>query len=461
MTFSWEKEHLTAHIPDKVPITTPSNYQIQQRPQNRSVRIRSEGVKQERIKQSEKKPSNYSFHGTKSKFVDLTYAGAKYSNGTLGLIENPSPQRLARYNRTNLGNNNNGSSGSIICPLSEYGIEGAGGHKVLLKIKRGLEKSRKFIQLQAETIISDVSSTSNNTNLTSTVFIGQGNITARARRSKILCLVYTTHLPPSYENLNLKAQAETWGSECDGFIAASNYTDDSVGSIDLVHNGPEIYSNMWQKIRSIWAYTYKNYRNDFDYFHICGDDVYIVVDNLRAYLDGPEVTRLENGYKDRLSRDFDKWKPEWGPRPLLLGTPMLHRKIIAIAGGPGYTLNRAALEILNKQLPKFQPYTQDSREDVFLASALYKFFGMSDTRDSNGSKRYGESAEFLFNFDGKAFDAPKFFARAFKMPSLPLGIDVVSEQFISFHLKFENQKLPNLMYRYHSIFNDWCNGNHT
>jgi hypothetical protein len=67
----------------------------------------------------------------------------------------------------------------------------------------------------------------------------------------------------------------------------------------------------------------------------------------------------------------------------------------------------------------------------------------------------------LFNFDGKAFDAPKFFARAFKMPSLPLGIDVVSEQFISFHLKFENQKLPNLMYRYHSIFNDWCNGNHT
>ena len=49
-----------------------------------------------------------------------------------------------------------------------------------------------------------------------------------------------------------------------------------------MHEGPESYFNMWQKIRSMWAYAYDNYRNDYDFFHIGGDDMYVVVDNLRA-----------------------------------------------------------------------------------------------------------------------------------------------------------------------------------
>lgn len=96
----------------------------------------------------------------------------------------------------------------------------------------------------------------------------------------------------------------------------------------------------------------------------------------------------------------------------------------------------------------------------FFAGLIQSRFGMSDTRDSNGSKRYGESADFLFKFNGKAPDAPKIFAKALRMPPLPLGINVVSEQFISFHLKYEKSKLPDLMYRYHAILHDWCNFTH-
>lgn len=95
------------------------------------------------------------------------------------------------------------------------------------------------------------------------------------------------------------------------------------------------------------------------------DDVYMVMDNVIAYLDGPEVIRLENGSMDRFSRRPPKWKPEMGPRPILLGTPMLHKKIIAISGGPGYTINRAALDAVNEGTHVFNPYAEDSREDIF------------------------------------------------------------------------------------------------
>jgi len=72
-------------------------------------------------------------------------------------------------------------------------------------------------------------------------------------------------------------------------IAALNYTDRSVGVIDLPHIGTEEDGNMWQKLRSIWGYVYDNYLDECNYFYIGGDDVLVAVDNLRSYLNGPEV----------------------------------------------------------------------------------------------------------------------------------------------------------------------------
>ena len=457
--------HLQSNVSSS---TTPKSFlQNQKDDVGEEQKVKKDGEGEEKkVKEDGEEQPEMTLQQYANLTFDLTGAGARYPNGTFGLIVNPTTQRLTRYNRTKLGIIGNGTTGNAICPSTEYGIEGAGGHKVLEKVKRGVQKSREFLQLQLkamnDSVVTSDSTKSgitsgSNSNLTSTIVIGENNITARAKRSSILCLVYSTHLPPSYENVNLKAQAETWGSECDGFIAASNYTNHLVGSIDLVHNGPESYSNMWQKVRSIWAYAHKHYRDDFDYFHICGDDVYVVMDNLRAYLDGPEVIQLENGYMDLFSRGYPQWLPEMGPRPLLLGTPTLHKKFVVISGGPGYTMNRAALDAVNEGMNVFYPYAHDSREDIFLARSIQNLLSMSDTRDSNGSKRYGESADFLFSFDGIGPDAPKIFAKALKMPPLPLGIDVVSEKFISFHLKFEKPKLPDLIYRYHALLHDWCN----
>jgi hypothetical protein len=41
--------------------------------------------------------------------------------------------------------------------------------------------------------------------------------------------------------------------------------------------------------------------HDFDYLHICGDDVYAMVDNLWAYLMGTKVQRALDGLMDDIS----------------------------------------------------------------------------------------------------------------------------------------------------------------
>ncbi len=399
------------------------------------------------------------------------HRGALHPNGTIGMIVDPTPGRLRSFDPNN--HRENLIQHSVLCPLSansrgnnseaknnpSFGIEGAGGRKVLQKIKNGIMKSKEFLKLQQNAIEKMVVDPNKNqivTNLTTTVPI-PGNTTARAKRSKILCMVYTVHFPPKYENHNLRAQAETWGGQCDGFIAASNFTDHGIGSINLPHIGPETYGNMWQKVRSMWAYAYDHYRDEFDFFHICGDDVYVVVDNLRAYLDGPEVTQLENGHCDHFYRQCT-WTPDRGPRPLYFGASLLWKGVVP-AGGPGYTLNRAALDILVEDLlPTFCHNSTDSREDVFVGSA---FAGagiyLSRTVDASGGERYGGTAEGQYNFIGIGPGSPTRVAKRYGLPPPVHGINGTSEQFISFHLKQKEMNVMELIYRYHAILNDrWC-----
>jgi hypothetical protein len=81
-------------------------------------------------------------------------------------------------------------------------------------------------------------------------------------RPKIFCLVYT--ISPFHERVpNIR---KTWGSKCDGFMVASNLTDPSLGTVNVLHAGPEVYDNIWQKVRSMWSYVYDNYYEKYDWF---------------------------------------------------------------------------------------------------------------------------------------------------------------------------------------------------
>jgi hypothetical protein len=426
---------------------------------------------------------------------DFTRNGARHPNGTLGMIVDPSPERLREADDP--------TQNPLLCPQgvdssssSLVSFEGAKANIVLQKIRRGILNSRAFLHDQL--IITDDSKQQLKHDKgkglrVGVVTVDENNTTStqrRRRRSRILCMVYTVYIPGENNHSNVRSQAETWGRQCDGFIAASNFTDHSVGAIDLVHNGPEKYGNMWQKTRSMLAYAYQHYLSEFDFFNLCGDDVYVYMNNLRAYLDGPEVMRLENGYIDKISsafqnsttfnknftefiigfRDFtelnaviEKWSST-RPRPLLLGGPYSHKGMPMVSGGPGYTLNREALRVfVESSLDHFLPNNRDSREDLYLGGALAEQgIFISDTKDVNNGDRYGGSATNTYNFEGISPIGIKWL-EIYCGLKYNKGINSISEQFIASHLKDSkmemierNQTISELMRRYHVIVNDLC-----
>jgi len=341
-------------------------------------------------------------------------------------------------------------------PLGE-GIEGYDGLAVIEKVQKGIIES-----VAEHKALNDTENKS----------------------MKILCMVYT------YEQRHfaLKAIHNTWAPKCDGFFGASNLTDTIIGAIDLPHKGPEEYGNLWQKVRSMWKYAYDNYLDDYDYFHICGDDTYLIVDNLRAYLRSSQVQSLLDGYHDAITRrQRHKWdadaQQQQQQRPLLLGMPFDRinepgRSFeVYPGGGSGYTLNKAALQIFGeKGYHAFHTDAQDSREDVFIGGLFYDYaVHTSDTRDDYGAQRYHSTdAPWIAQFDGTS--APWSAAglrQKFLIESLP-GLDGVSTQSVSFHLKyvdntraggnmnmhdsnlFATSPTDSRMYRYHALLFGLC-----
>ena len=55
----------------------------------------------------------------------------------------------------------------------------------------------------------------------------------------------------------------------------------ALNRFQIEHEGPEEYDNMWQKSRAIWKYINFHYKDDFDWFLLGGDDLFVIVENLR------------------------------------------------------------------------------------------------------------------------------------------------------------------------------------
>ena len=75
----------------------------------------------------------------------------------------------------------------------------------------------------------------------------------RQQPIRIFCMVYTFEARHEL----VAAIASTWGRECDGFMAASNATNASIGAVRLPHPGPEAYALMWQKVSFMWKFAHK------------------------------------------------------------------------------------------------------------------------------------------------------------------------------------------------------------
>ncbi len=357
------------------------------------------------------------------------HAGAKYPNGTLGLIIDPSTKKF-KLGQTKLKRERS-------CIVDDAIDE------VAFQVFRGIRS-----MIKAKSTLDTIKMNKDNENYKS----AEGSTRTAPR---ILCMIYTH----SNEHSRVKAIVNTWGKDCDGFFAASNVTDLSINAINLSHEGPEEYENMWQKVRSMWAYAHDHFLNDYDYFHISGDDSVIVADNMKVYLQGKQISRLLNGHIDNISRalNFRKWENmESGQqRPLLLGIPLLFHESMFPLGGSGYTLNREALRLIGVEggpLDTEHTEEKDSREDLFISLLLRKVDTViSDTRDDTGAFRYMTFAP------GRKVRWKTKFPPQFGIP-MRKGMDQFSNETVALHLKTMDRlvKMDEVIYRTYDILSGEC-----
>lgn len=188
------------------------------------------------------------------------------------------------------------------------------------------------------------------------------------RQPKILCMVYTMEVN---HTTTIRAMRETWASHCDGFLAFSTASDPRIPAISLPHEGPEAYTNMWQKVRSIWKFVGTHYIDDFDWFFQGGDDLFVLPQNLRNYLRNLDAEG--DHFVGRRFKGYD-------------GTYFN-------SGGAGYALSRGILRKYVTQgwdHPDCAPHAHTSMEDVMIAQCLSNLFGvgLTDTRDEQGRERF-------------------------------------------------------------------------
>jgi len=258
--------------------------------------------------------------------------------------------------------------------------------------------------------------------------------------SRILCTIYT-HGDSHYR---IRGIRDTWGWRCDGFLAASTQTIDDpsengFGAVDLPHVGEESYENMWQKVRSIWAYVYDNYLESFDYFYISGDDTHLIVENLKMYLSSITETHKKETERDTL------FLGHWIPR----------KSSYYVGGGPGYLLNRKAVRILvERALPSCRKDAIASSEDRFVSDCLRLLDVLpNSTVDASGAQRFhGMHPHFVASFAGDK----GFYKEVYDFWGTQFGhrtkFDLVSTQSVSFH----GLKSPKSMKRHHAILYRSC-----
>ena len=233
----------------------------------------------------------------------------------------------------------------------------------------------------------------------------------------LLCISY------SYEKKHgdaIAAQRDTWARKCDGFFVASTVTDPRYAAVKVDHEGPEAYDNIWQKVRSIWRLAYRHYALTFDWFAIGGDDLFLIVENVKAYLASSEIVQASEG----------------GEKPMFLGrrffppwTPTTFN-----SGGSGYILNRAALSVLARGIddPRCRPHATTFSEDVMVAECL-RHFGVVpyDTRDGAGRERwhpFTPANHVMFKVSQQAPDWYVMYS-----PGLRTGLDCCATSSVAFH----------------------------
>jgi glycoprotein-N-acetylgalactosamine 3-beta-galactosyltransferase len=237
--------------------------------------------------------------------------------------------------------------------------------------------------------------------------------------------------------------------KCDGFLVASNLTDMNIGTTNIPHEGEEDYYNMWQKVRSMWSFAYDNYYDKYDWFHVGGDDMYLIVENLRLYLESDEIRTASNGGVFLPTGSETKQTPLYMGRRFAFETSM---DDIYNSGGPGYTLNKAALKTLVVNgLPQFNVHEASFAEDLVIGRMLRKLGVYPyETKDESGGERYMPFTPSNHYSYRKPLDPSSYWYTKFSI-DIKEGYDHFANYSVAFHyIKGTEMK------RYHALLYGLC-----
>jgi glycoprotein-N-acetylgalactosamine 3-beta-galactosyltransferase len=204
----------------------------------------------------------------------------------------------------------------------------------------------------------------------------QGN-----RNVKLFCAIYTYKNGENFTN----AISETWGRKCDGLLYASDHSNAESGHVHIPSNSRHKfgYKGMIQRTRSILAYLYDNFLEDYDYFHLSGDDVYMIVENMKEFLASDRVREWDEVPDQYFFAGF--WT-HWGGA--------MEDGYFYLGGGSGYTLSKKSLKAyVEGPLQSCQPDKEGSEEDKIFTDCARNLTNIFiDTRDSSGAHRYHQQS---------------------------------------------------------------------
>ena len=212
--------------------------------------------------------------------------------------------------------------------------------------------------------------------------------TSTARRDvKLFCVVYTY----GGKVENTKAISETWGKRCDGILYGSDHSDLNDGHVHIPGDTKYgfTYRSMHQRIQAMKAYVYDNFLDEYDFFHFCGDDVYMIVENMKEFLASEKVRAWDaSAGKVTMAGFWMHWSDkDFGTFP---GVGKFY-----LNGGPGYTFSRKALKAYVEGPMEICEYEDTAAEDLKQSDCLWDWRNnytesnaFIDTRDEDGAHRY-------------------------------------------------------------------------
>lgn len=258
--------------------------------------------------------------------------------------------------------------------------------------------------------------------------------------TKVLCIIYTYSLRHDV----VRAVAETYGQRCDGFLAASNATDPQIGAFDLTHRGREDYGNMWQKVRAIWQYVHDNYLEEYDFFHLGGDNMYVIAENLRYA--ASLMNRSVPIYMGAAMGDRSR------PRRRFCG------------GGAGYTLNRLAVQkMVTEEFPmdRCKPSGTRPDEDRAIGRCLRLKVAKChhNVDDLNETRYHHYDAQFhaTWTRGHKSNWNWRELWQHNKIITFKEKLESISSTSVSFHLVQKSEFRDQGLRRYHALLYRLCN----